>query len=98
MGIKYSVEFNVVKFTKYKQGAPKHLLEKVGRWQKAGEFGGFENISYVPQILTENKSMYEVAPEMYEILEQCKNDALLYDRPIAAEKIDKLLVKARGGK
>lgn len=63
--IQYSVEFHAVKFTKYKDGAPKHLLEKGGRWQKAGMYGGFDNIDYVPNILTDNKAMYETAPDMY---------------------------------
>ena len=52
MDIQYSVEFHAVKYKKYKQGAPKHLIDKGGRWQKAGEYGGFDNIDYVPEILT----------------------------------------------
>lgn len=68
--IKYSVEFHAVKYKKYKPGAPKHLLKQGGRWQKAGEYGGFDNIDNVPSILTDNKSMYKAAPAMYDMLNE----------------------------
>ena len=36
MNMQYSVEFRPVKFTKYKPGAPKHLLVEKGREQMEG--------------------------------------------------------------
>ena len=66
--IKYSVEFHPVIYKKYKQGAPKHLLKKVGRWQKHNGYG-FENIDYTPNVITDNKLTYENAPVLMAKLE-----------------------------
>lgn len=97
--IQYSVEFHAVKFTKYKSGAPKDLLEKGGRWQKAGIYGGFDNIDYEPCILTNNKAMYEAAPDMYELIIEFKSFAERqgWDH-VLINDAEKLLAKARGEK
>tara|TARA_R110001606_G_scaffold385158_1_gene548554 strand:- start:41658 stop:41975 length:318 start_codon:yes stop_codon:yes gene_type:complete len=104
MEIQYSVEFNAVKFTNYKQGAPKELLKKVGRWQKAGAYGGWDNIDYVPQIITTNKPMYECAPDMYHKLKEMSELLTMLDPLTHANieldcqvyEIEQLLTKARG--
>ncbi len=97
----YSVEFIPVKYTKYKQGAPKNLLAIGGRWQSSGEYGGWNNINYTPQILTTNKAMYETAPDMYKMLDEIlafiNEDGLtVTDLPAKIREIKPLLSKARG--
>jgi len=95
MSLQYSVEFNVVRYNKYRSGAPKHLLKLGGRWQRAGLYGGFDNIDYVPSILTDNKAMYEAAPAMYKALEVLSKSAVFRDNHNAMH-IDELLKTARG--
>lgn len=69
MKIQYTVNIKAVTYKKYKKGAPKHLLEKVGRWQQAGEFGGFENMSFEPTVLADNHEVFTCAPALLEMLE-----------------------------
>lgn len=97
MSLQYSVEFNVVRYNKYRSGAPKHLLKLGGRWQRAGLYGGFDNIDYVPSILTDNKAMYETAPAMYKMLLEFKSFAERqgWDH-VLINDAEKLLSKARG--
>lgn len=95
MSVQYSVEFNPVKFTKYKAGAPKHLLEKGGRWQESSPYGGWNNIDYVPDILTDNKSVYECAPEMLAMLEMLLSGDSISDTSIDNE-VAELIKKAKG--
>lgn len=90
--MEYSVEFHAVKFTKYKQGAPKKLLDKIGRWQRAGEYGGWDNIDYTPQILTENKRIYEAAPQMHELLKRISDGVEVW----SMEELNELLKALEG--
>lgn len=39
----------IVRWKKYKPGAPKNLLAIGGRWQEMNEFGGWTNIDWQPE-------------------------------------------------
>ena len=104
--VQYSVEFHAVKYKKYKPGSPKHLLKKGGRWQRASKYGGFDNIGYMPNILTDNKAMYELAPNMYLKLKEMSELLTMLDPhthanielDCAVYDIEDLLSKVRGDK
>ena len=69
MKIQYTVDVKAVIYKKYKKGAPVHLLEKGGRWQQAGEYGGFENMSFEPTVFADNHEVFTCAPELLAMLE-----------------------------
>lgn len=69
MKIQYTVDIKAVTYKEYKKGAPTHLLEKGGRWQQAGEYGGFENMSFEPTVLADNHEVFACAPELLAMLE-----------------------------